>query len=76
MSELTFGQKAVNLKFNPSMDDEVAKLKQQFADIIDTVNKLRRVGNYEEQRRFASVAITEIQTAEMWAVKALTWNTD
>jgi hypothetical protein len=69
----TFGQKAVGLTFNPSGDDEVAKCKQMFADVIDQMNDLRARHNSMEVKRMASIAITEAQTAQMWAVKALTW---
>ena len=71
--QLTFGQKAVGLSFNPSGDDAVAKCKQIFADAIDQMNELREAAGRSEQARLASVAITELQGAQMWAVKALTW---
>jgi hypothetical protein len=45
--ELSYGEKAVGLGFNPGANPEV--------------------------KRMASVAITELQTAQMWAVKAITW---
>lgn len=70
--ELTFGQKAVGLTFNPSGDDEVARCKQRYADIIDDLNELRNHSS-GERARLASVAITEAQGAQMWAVKAITW---
>lgn len=74
MSEqLTFGQKAVGLTFNPSGDDAVAKCKQIFADAIDQMNDLRKATGSQEQGRLASIAITELQGAQMWGVKALTW---
>lgn len=73
MSELTFGQKAVGLPFNPSGDDEVAKAKQIFADAIDQLNDLRNSTSSQEVKRLTSVAITETQGAQMWAVKAITW---
>ena len=69
----TFGQKAVGLAFNPSGDDAVAKCKQIFADAIDQMNDLRNSTTSNEVKRMASVAITETQTAQMWAVKAITW---
>jgi hypothetical protein len=72
MSRQTYGQKAVGLSFNPSGDDEVARCKQIFADAIDQMNDLRG-GVSGEQARLASIAITEAQGAQMWAVKALTW---
>lgn len=71
--EQSFGQKAVGLSFNPSGDDAVTQCKQGFANEIDRMNDLRNSTNSSEVRRLASVAITELQTAQMWAVKALTW---
>lgn len=69
---LTFGQKAVGLTFNPSGDEAVHKCKQIFADAIDQLNNRRgRFG--PETDRLLSIAITEAQGAQMWAVKALTW---
>lgn len=69
----SFGQKAVGLAFNPSGDDAVAKCKQIFADAIDQMNELRSTSTSNEVKRMASVAITEAQAAQMWAVKAITW---
>ena len=69
----TFGQKAVGLSFNPSGDGAVGNCKQGFATLIDQMNDLRSNTTSGEQKRLASVAITEAQTAQMWAVKALTW---
>ena len=69
----TFGQKAVGLSFNPSNDDEVARCKLIFAQAIDQLDSLRRTSENPEVKRLASVAITEAQGAQMWAVKAITW---
>jgi hypothetical protein len=73
MDGLTYGQKAVGLSFNPSGDDKVAQCKQGFATEIDRMNDLRSSSESQEQKRLCSIAITELQTAQMWAVKALTW---
>lgn len=70
--ELTYGQKAVGLTFNPSGDETVNKIKQLYADIIDTLNTLP-TSNPSEKMRLIKIAITEAQTAQMWAVKAATW---
>ncbi len=74
---LSFGQKAVGLTFNPSngteIGDHVQTIKQQCADVIDTLNNLRNNTEDGEQKRMYSVAITELQTAQMWGVKAVTW---
>lgn len=70
----TFGQKAVGLSFNPSGDDSVGKAKQLFADVIDQANNFRNHPDATpEQKRLASIAITEAQGAQMWLIKALTW---
>jgi len=73
MQELSFGQKAVWITFNPSGDDKVTLMKVLYSQIIDALNDLRKVVGQSEQGRLASVAITEAQTAQMRAVKALTW---
>jgi hypothetical protein len=71
--QLTFGEKAVGLNFNPSGDDAVTKCKQRFADAIDQLNDLRTTTESGEVKRMCAVGITELQTAQMWTVKALTW---
>jgi len=71
--EQSYGQKAVGLSFNPSSDDAVAWIKQHYADIIDHMNGVRLSHESPEIKRLASIAITEAQTAQMWAVKAVTW---
>lgn len=72
-TEQTFGGKAVGLSFNPSGDDAVAQCKREFANVIDRMHALRENHPDKEVARMASIAITEAQTAQMWAVKALTW---
>lgn len=71
--EMTFGEKAVGLTFNPSNDDAVANCKKEFAAVIDRMNDLRNSTDDLDIKRMAAVAITEAQTAQMWAVKAITW---
>ena len=69
----TYGQKAVGLSFNPSGSEGVDAIKSLYAEIIDIMNGLRDTTASTEVKRMASVAITEAQTAQMWAVKAVTW---
>ena len=71
--ELTFGERAVGLKFNPGANTSVDVCKRLFADAIDQMNNLRNETGDPEVKRLCSVAITEAQTAQMWAVKAITW---
>jgi hypothetical protein len=70
---LTYGGKAVGLTFNPSGDDAITRCKQGFATLIDQLHQQRLYSIHDEAKRLCSVAITEAQTAQMWAVKALTW---
>jgi hypothetical protein len=73
--ELTFGEKAVGLTFNPSNNEAVQLFKEEYAKVIDQLNDSRNaLGDSDgEKKRLFSVAITEAQTAQMWAVKAVTW---
>ena len=78
--QLTFGEKAVGLTFNPSGDPIVNQLKQLYARIIDLCDEQRtnamstRIASQpSEQARLWSIAITEAQGGQMWAVKAATW---
>jgi hypothetical protein len=70
--ELTYGEKAVGLTFNPSGDEKVKKVKELYAQIIDFLNEVRGEER-SEKARLLSVAITEAQTSQMWAVKGITW---
>lgn len=69
---MTVGEVAVGLNFNPSQDPTVKELKELYAKIIDILDA-DRGSNRDERARLASVAITEAQTAQMWAVKAVTF---
>jgi hypothetical protein len=67
---LTFGERAVGLNFNPSGDPDVDRVKRLYAEIIDML----AVNHADsEKSRLHHIAITEAQTAQMWAVKAMTW---
>lgn len=68
---LTFGEKAVGLTFNPGGDEDVHYIKALYAEIIDKMNYMRGAER-SERARLLSVAITEAQTAQMWAVEAIT----
>ena len=71
--EITYGEKAVGLTFNPSNNDNVSACKAGFAILINMMNDLRNSTDNPEVKRMCSVAITEAQTSQMWAVKAITW---
>ena len=71
---LTFGQRACGVSFNPGGNIDVNIIKANFADVIDELNYYRNSSEDPEVKRMLSIAITESQTAQMWAVKAVTWN--
>jgi len=71
--EMNFGEKAVGVSFNPSGDTVVDHIKSYYAILINELNTLREESDNNEVKRMYSIAITESQTAQMWAVKAATW---
>ena len=70
--ELTVGEKAVGLNFNPSNDPQVQEIKVVCANLIDMVDKSCDLNN-PVNRKIRDCAIQELITAQMWAVKAITW---
>lgn len=71
--ELTFGEKACGVSFNPGGLKSVTDIKAMYAQIVDHLNDIRHANSDPEVKRMLSVAITEAQTSQMWAVKAVTW---
>lgn len=73
--EMTWGQMAVGLTFNPGNNPDVDACKREFAVVIDRMQDLFNQDNQlPEVQRMAEIAIQNAQTAQMWAVKAITWN--
>ena len=72
--ELTYGEKAVGITFNPSSIPEVDIIKWYYAAVIDNLDAARQVAWPGEKSRLLSIAITQAQDAQMWAVKAITRN--
>jgi hypothetical protein len=72
-SEYSYGARAVGLMFNPSSDPDVEAIKAAYAGIINMLNDMRNGPAISERARLFSIAITEAQAAQMWAVKAITW---
>lgn len=71
--EMTYGEKAVGLTFNPSGDPDVYSTKRMYADLINLLDALKKEAKSGEHARLYSIAITQAQQAQMWAVKAITW---
>ena len=71
--EMTFGERACGVSFNPGGREDVDLIKRKFAEVVDMLNE-HCIDANPEVGRMLSIAITETQTAQMWAVKAITWN--
>ena len=71
--KLTFGEQAVGLTFNPGGNEKVNEIKTAFAAVIDVLHNEREATESGDMKRMLSLAITEAQTAQMWAVKGVTW---
>lgn len=67
---------AVVDEYHPLSDDEkrrIAKTKSDFGVLIGYLKSLRDSVHDAEAQRMYSVAITNAETASMWAVRAITW---
>jgi len=85
--KLTFGQERVGINFNPSQKEEVRKVKETFAFIIDYLQGYKNGfavepensnltsaefnQKYAETFRLIALAQTTAEEACMWAVKSV-----
>lgn len=74
--KLSFGQQAVGLTFNPSNNPDVQELKELYTQVID---KLDIIKAHRDDKSYPSniiddEAIRSAMDAQMWAVKAATYN--
>lgn len=68
---LTEGGYRVGVIFNPSKLPEVDFIKEKAAELIDFLAPIAADRDHPGAR-CASIAMTEIESAAMWAVKAVT----
>ena len=71
--QLTYGEKAVGITSNPGANPEVENIKYRFAQVSNTLHERRETTDDAELKAMLTTAITSTQTAQMWAVKAITW---
>jgi hypothetical protein len=78
--ELTFGEKAVGLTFNPSGDEKVNKAKQLMADALDLLkeSEAEKTDNGNaivswESNVLRTEAFNSVVRAQMSLVKYITW---
>jgi hypothetical protein len=67
---VTTGEYRVGITFNPGGSDMVNKIKRAAADLIDLVDTID--GSNAEVARLKALAMTHIEDAAMWGVKAAT----
>jgi hypothetical protein len=79
--ELTFGEKAVGLTFNPSGDEKANRAKQLMAEALDLLKEaeIEKTDNGKamqswEANVFRTNAFNKIVDAQMSLVKYITWN--
>ena len=68
---LTLGEQRCNIAFNPSSDDKIGKFKRMMADAIDFCNDELQISDDIEAKRCFEEAMTELETAQMYAVKGI-----
>lgn len=69
----SFGQKLVGISFNPSSLSTVDEVKQKSAELIDLIQDGMLINSSDESLMIHNEAIRQIMSAQMWAVKAITW---
>lgn len=68
---MTEGEYRVGLSFNPSGSDEVNAIKVHAAAYIDMLSAIAEDRTHPGSR-CAAIAMTEMESSAMWAVKAVT----
>ena len=51
----------------------MTEIKGSYAALVDNLHTLRLQTTSPDVARMLALAITEAQTSQMWAVKAVTW---
>jgi len=75
-TNMTMGEQRVHLNFNPSAEDKIGTFKRMMADAIDFCNsEIGGTDSFEsESARCFSIAMTNLETATMYAVKGISKN--
>lgn len=67
---MTLGEYRVGIDFNPGKNPEVTAIKRAAANLIDLIDEIK--ANDGEVGRLKALALTHVEDAAMWAVKAAT----
>jgi hypothetical protein len=74
---MTLGEKRIRTEFNPSNDSVVQHIKERGAEFINYINDnidSQKFSEPSEVARLKAMALTAIEEATMYAVKAETSN--
>ena len=69
---LTTGEARIRTKFNPGNNPQVTEIKTRCSELIDLIERIYDGDDHPEAERLKSLAMTSIEEAAMWAVKAAT----
>lgn len=69
---VTLGEYRVGIDFNPGKNPSVDKIKRLAADLIDLCRTEADNTDNPEVERLWALAMTHLEDAAMWAVKATT----
>lgn len=70
--EKSLGEVRMRTDFNVSNSDAVTTIKLKCAALINEAQRISEEANDGEVRRLCALAMTEIESAGMWLVKAAT----
>ena len=68
MSNQTDGERRIGISFNPGGNKNIAEIKGRAAELMDMVSRLQGM-NYD-LNDLKKTAMTELEGAAMWCVKA------
>ena len=73
----TLGEKRIRVEFNVNNDEYIHLLKQKSAELIDLIDQATNHPSWNDETlrewlRLKALAMTSIEEAAMWAVKAAT----
>ena len=68
MSYQTEGERRIGISFNPGGNKNIAEIKGRAAELMDIVNRLQ--GMNQDLGDLKKTAMTELEGAAMWCVKA------
>lgn len=72
LSPDSVGAQRVGFSFNPSGDERVNSIKLKAARLINELNDYWLAAENGEAKRCFAVAMTDVESAAMWAVKGVT----